>query len=695
MTDVESLPTTILVVDDSPTTVDLLVRILEDADFEVAAADNGRSALDLVPRLRPDLILMDVAMPVMDGFQACRILKNDSQFKDIPVIFITARTEIGDLRQGYQVGGVDYIRKPFQKEEVILRIRTQLDLRRLNTELGHRNELLAAVLANIMEGTLIVDCRGRINNANPAALKQLGYQLPELLGRPLIELAPGLAGPWADSPISGVCGAGAEFHSRAYSLCNKDGDALPVELHATNLPASGGDCIGALVAFRDIAPEQESERRLLSLLSTDHLTGLVNWKRFSEQLASALTVHRHDPGEVAVLLLDLDDFRDINDTYGHDLGDLLLTVVADRLCECFSDDLLVTRLGGDEFALLLDSKRCSDQPVRLAAELLNTLSAPFPVSGNRIYLGASIGIVTSSVVDSSAQEMIRAADVALSRAKELGKNRYILFTMDMQQRIVERSRVTAKLREGIAGNEFSPYFQPLIDARSGRIVGAEALLRWRRKDQVFNAGRFIEAAEHSGLIDEIGLQVLNAACNEAANWQGADKPPYVSVNVSAHQLRHADFFDHLVAALDNAHLPPESLVLELTESTLMHDPERSLDFLGRVRKLGVRLAIDDFGTGFSSLNHLSRLPVDILKIDRSFVDKINKNPTDTALVVAIIDIAKVLGLEVVAEGVEDEAQREFLVAKGCDILQGFLFARPLPSAEFVALLAQPVVLTEA
>jgi len=686
MTDAAATPATILVVDDSPTTIDLLVRILEDAGFEVAAADNGRSALDLVPRLRPDLILMDVAMPVMDGFQACRILKNDTQFQAIPVIFITARTDIGDLSRGYQVGGVDYIRKPFQKEEVILRIRAQLDLRRLNSELTHRNEQLAAILGNIMEGTLVIDCRGRISNANPAALQQLGYELPELIGRPLTELAPGLAGPWADSPLSGDCGAGDEFHSRAYSLQRKDDGPLPVELHATNLLGSAGDCIGGLIAFRDIAPEQESERRLLSLLSTDHLTGLVNWKRFSERLSAALDAHRSDPGEVAVLLLDLDDFRDINDTYGHDLGDRLLTVVADRLCEHFSDDTLVTRLGGDEFALLLDSKHCSDQPQRLAAELLNTLSVPFPVSDNRIYLGASIGIATSSVVDLSAQEMIRAADVALSRAKELGKNRYVLFTMDMQQRIVERSRVTAKLREGIAGNEFSPYFQPLVDARSGRVVGAEALLRWRRKDQVFSAGRFIEAAEHSGLIDEIGLQVLNAACREAAAWQTTDKPPYVSVNVSAHQLRHADFFDHLVAALDNTHLPPESLVLELTESTLMQDPERALDFLGRVRKLGVRLAIDDFGTGYSSLNHLSRLPVDILKIDRSFIDKLNKNPTDTALVVAIIDIAKLLGLEVVAEGVEDETQREFLTAKGCDILQGFLLARPLPSAEFIALL---------
>lgn len=675
---------TVLIVDDSPATLDLLVRILEPLGHEIVAATNGTSALELVKRIHPDLILMDVAMPGMDGFQTCKQLKQLPSCADTPVIFITARTELASLQQGYQVGCVDYIRKPFDKEEVVLRVRTQLELRRLHLSLRRHNAQLSAILGVIMEGTLSIDPHGVVNTANAAALDQLGYTLDELTGSSIGELIPALAGDaWPDSAIREVCVRDGDFYSENYTLRNKRGETLPVELRAATLQGREGKSIGAIIAFRDLSNDQESQRQLVSLLSSDHLTGLVNWEQFAEQLSTALearNIQRHD---VCVLLLDLDDFRDTNDTYGHDLGDLLLTGVADRLCERFSDNILITRVGGDEFALMLDNQRCSDTPTSVARQLLETLSTPFVAAGNHIYLTGSIGIANSKVVASSTQEMLRAADVALSQAKEQGKNRYIVYSADMQRRVVERSRVMADLREGLINDQFTPYFQPLIDAASGHMVGAEALLRWQRPDQVISTRHFIQAAEHSGLIDEIGLRILNSACRAAADWRAAGHAHYVGVNISEHQLRNPAFFNHLITALDSAHLDPEALVLELTESTLMYDPDRVSAFLERVRLLGVRLAIDDFGTGFSSLSYLSRMQVNTLKIDRKLIQNLDQNPTDTALVTAIIDIAQALKLEVVAEGVEKQAQRDFLSEHGCSTLQGYLLARPMPTNELL------------
>lgn len=682
-------PATVMLVDDSAATLDLMIRILEPMGYEIAVATNGSSALELAHQIRPDLILMDVAMPGMDGFQTCRKMKANAALADTPVIFVTARTEMSNLQQGYEVGCVDYIRKPFEKEEVLLRVRTQLELRRLNANLSHHNAQLSAIFGIIMEGTLAIDPQGLITTANRATLDHLGYSLDELTGRPIGDLIPALGGDhWANSPIHEVCVRDEEFYSENYTFRNKTGETVPVELRAATLQGKEANSIGAIIAFRDISTDQESQRRLISLLSTDHLTGLVNWKQFAEQLSTSLDARQQTHHEVCVLLLDLDDFRDTNDTYGHDLGDLLLTGVADRLRERFSEQILITRLGGDEFALMIDTQHCNDKPSTIAAQLLDTLNTPFSAAGNRIYLAGSVGIATSREVSSSAQEMIRAADVALSQAKEQGKNRYVQFSPDMQRRVIERSRITASLREGLDKDEFTPFYQPLIDAQSGRPVGAEALLRWKHGDEIISTSHFIRAAEHSGLIDEIGLRVLNSACTAAANWRAAGHPQYVSVNVSAQQLRNPSFFDQLVSALDSTHLDPDGLVLELTESTLMEEPDRVALLLERIRLLGVRLAIDDFGTGFSSLSYLSRMKVDILKIDRSFVHNLNQDPTDTALVNAIIDIARALKLEVVAEGVEEQAQREFLAERGCQTLQGFLFARPMPQLELLDFLQE-------
>lgn len=684
-------PATILIVDDNPTNLDLMVRVLEGEPYELVAARSGESALDLLPKVRPDLILMDVAMPGLDGFQTCRSIKSEEPYADIPLIFVTAMADVSDLEMGYSVGCVDYIRKPIRKEEVILRVRTQLQMRRLNDTLRRHNELMSSILRVVMEGTFSIDTDGCIRTANPAALKQLGYPHEALVGHSIGEVAPGLAGTesiWRASALYRVCHEGGEFRSRSYALRKHSGEDFYAELTAAALEGEAGQPIGAIVAFRDITEFHRSQERLVSLTSTDTLTGLVNWSSFREALTDALSGCESGDHQITVYLLDLDDFRDVNDSFGHDMGDVLLTRVADRLRECFPEDVLITRLGGDEFALMVDGSKRLDSTDEITERIFATLSRPFDLDGNPFYVSTSVGVATSQGDPLTAEDMIRAADTAVFRAKEHGKNTCQKFSLDMQRHVQERMRTTGRLRKGLERDEFFPFLQPLVDVTSGRILGAEALLRWRKGEQVVPTIQFIEMAERSGLIDEIGSRVLVAACRQARRWRDSGHDIYVSVNVSARQLRNPGFSAMIFDTLDDIALPPSSLVLELTESTLMDDPDTVLELFDRIRAEGVRIAIDDFGTGFSSLSYLSGLKVDELKIDQSFIAGLGEESANTPLVIAMIGMAHNLGLRVVGEGVERTSQLDFLRAQACDIAQGYLTGAPVP-ADVFALSLQP------
>ncbi|MEA3413115.1 MAG: diguanylate cyclase, partial [Pseudomonadota bacterium] len=561
---------TVLIVDDNPANLDLLVRVLEGEPYELVAARSGESAVDLVPKVRPDLILMDVAMPGMNGYETCSRIKKNEAYADIPLIFVTAKADICDLAKGYSVGCVDYIRKPIQKEEVILRVRTHLQIRLLNDKLRRHNEQLASILAVVMEGTFSIDPHGRIGTANPAALKQLGYTKQELVGRSIGEIAPGLAGTeavWKDSALYQICREGGEFCSQSYVFRKENGKDFHAEFTAAALEGEAGQVIGAIVAFRDISDFRESQQRLVSLMSTDTLTGLVNWSSFRGALTDALAGCESGDHTITVYLLDLDDFRDVNDCFGHDMGDVLLTLVADRLRERFPRDVLITRLGGDEFALMVDGSKRADSTEEIAGRIFSTLSRPFDLGENRVYVSTSVGVASSAEVPLTAEDMIRAADTAVFRAKEHGKNTCQNFSVDMQRHVQERMRTAGRLRKGLDKDEFFPFFQPLVDANSRRVLGAEALLRWRKGEQVVPTAQFIEVAERSGLIDELGSRVLYAACGEARRWRDNGHDLHVSVNVSARQLRNPEFSAMVFDTLDDAGLPPSSLVLELTEST--------------------------------------------------------------------------------------------------------------------------------
>jgi diguanylate cyclase (GGDEF)-like protein/PAS domain S-box-containing protein len=680
-------PPRVLVVDDNPENLDLLVGILEPLEYDIGVATSGESALRVIPLLQPDLILLDVMMPGIDGYETCAWLKGNPDYRDIPVIFITAKTDISDLKKGFEVGGVDYIGKPVQREEVLARTQTHIALRQLAKSLEQNYQQLAAILSVVKEGTFCIDQEGRIGFANPAAISQLGFTEKQLVS--LGQVVPEMAGDseiWSRSPIYAVCKDGGEFYSDNYSFYCKSGDSMPVEFTVSALTDKQGEAFGAIVAFRDITEKKQSEQRLVSLMSTDQLTGLENWGEFRKHLGAILEQNKKQGDPVSVLLLDLDDFRDINDTLGHDSGDLVLTMVANRLRSNFPDDVLITRLGGDEFALLVDGSVNKSRPDDLAQQILVLMQKPFDVLGNQLFLTTSVGIVTSEETSSNAADMIRAADVAVHRAKEQDKGGYAFYSADRQREVIERMRMTNSLRKGIQNNELLPYFQPIIDVKSGDIIGAEALIRWHAKDETIIPDNFIGVAESSGLISNVGDLVLEAVCSQLDYWQQLGGPLTVGINVSARQLRNPDFPNHFFSIVDKYGIDPAMLSLELTESTLMEKPERAIRMFKQFQEKKVEIAIDDFGTGFSSLSYLTRLSANILKIDRGFVSKIGEDTATESIVLTILGMAKGLGMKVIAEGVETEQQKQFLVNHGCDMLQGYLFARPQPAEEFTQML---------
>jgi diguanylate cyclase (GGDEF)-like protein/PAS domain S-box-containing protein len=434
-----------------------------------------------------------------------------------------------------------------------------------------------------------------------------------------------------------------------------------------------------LVMDTDITALKQTEEDLAQQALHDPLTGLANRALLMDHLGVALERARRRSFAPAVLFLDLDRFKVVNDSLGHRAGDELLTGVADRLVALLRGGDVVARLGGDEFVILLEEVRDAEDAAEVAHRILRAVRDPFPLDGEEVFVTASIGIAVADP-SSTPDDLLRDADAAMYRAKALGRDRVELFDAALREEATARLQLETSLRRALESGELAVFYQPEVDLLTGEVVGAEALVRWRHPTSgLLEATSFIELAEETGLILDIGAWVLGEACRQAAAWRTvqATRLPMVRVNLSARQILQPDLLAMVVAALETSGLPASALCLEITETALMADAAAGLDVLSSLRALGVQLAIDDFGTGYSSLARLKRFPVDVLKIDRSFVDGLGTDPDDTAIVTAIVGLADALGLTVTAEGVETVEQRDELVRLGCLRAQGFLFARPL------------------
>lgn len=526
---------------------------------------------------------------------------------------------------------------------------------------------------------LALDAMGRISEVNLAVEEATGFARDELLGS-------NFAGCFVDEHQAAELVRRVLVEQRIrnsyLSMLHRDGSATEMICNASLHRNQKGEIESICIAAHDVTEIKLYETQMMFQAHFDALTALPNRLSFRDQLDKALSRARRNGRMVGVMCIDLDNFKDINDTLGHMFGDEVLKHVAIRLLDTLRESDTVARLGGDEFAILVEDVADIRDVDGVAVKLLNGVAAPLRVNEQEVMVSCSIGIALYSIDDSNAHDLLRNADTAMYRAKESGKNSYRHFTSEMDSCIRRQVDIGNRLRRTInaVGTEFALHYQPRVELATGDVTGVEALLRWNTADAgPISPGEFIPVAEKNGTIVQIGEWVLQSACRQAKRWQeelGRRVP--VAVNLSARQFRDIDIAQSIVRILDQTGLPPDLLELELTESMLMNDTNRVLQTLDVLKDIGVRLAVDDFGTGYSSLSYLKGFPLDYLKVDRSFVTDIPGDRNDKALVQAIIGIAHNLGLKVIAEGIETRDQLDFMLTQDCDEIQGFYFSKPLP-----------------
>ncbi|HEY3238272.1 MAG TPA: EAL domain-containing protein [Acidimicrobiia bacterium] len=579
--------------------------------------------------------------------------------------------------------------------ELATHLGTQLsrvvERRRAEDALRAGEERLRAVIETAGDAFIGMDDTGVVTDWNRRAEVAFGWSAEEAIGRRVADLIiPARFRPshrqglkrFLTTGTSAILGERLELYATA-----RDGREFPVEL------AVWATRVGSTYAFsafiHDISERKHLEAELINQALHDPLTGLANRTLLLDRIAHALARSGRSDSPTTVLFLDLDGFKTVNDSLGHSVGDKLLMAVGERLAGCLRPTDTIARLGGDEFAVLLEDTG-TEAATLIAERLSRGLAAPFGVGGREVQARASIGIATGAPGKRAADELLRDADLAMYMAKRQGKGGHAVFEAAMHTAVLERLELEADLSRALAGGEIVVYYQPIVRLADASLVGMEALVRWNRPGHglVPPAG-FIPAAEETGLILEIGRWVLEEACRQVAAWQAdhAVSPPLqLSVNLSARQLQEPGLVAEVEEALRQSGLDPNRLVLEITESMLVKEPETAAERLRSLKRLGLRLAIDDFGTGYSSLNYLRRFPVDVLKIDRAFVGAIAGGPEDAALAHAIVRLAHTLELGTVAEGIETGEQLAELRKLGCELGQGYLFARPLPSDAMAELL---------
>ncbi len=546
---------------------------------------------------------------------------------------------------------------------------------------------LVALVRNASDVILLTDADGRLRFASPSLLRTLRVTPEESLGRPFSELlAPGQAPAAADLLDEAVRRAG--HTARAELLARRsDGSLLYVEVLAQSL-LNEPSVRGVAFTLRDVDERKRLEQQLERLAFRDPLTGLANRALLSDRLEHALRLARREERWLAILLLDLDDFKHVNDGLGHLAGDAVLVETGRRLQKAVREGDTVARLGGDEFVALLEQVSDGHEAAAVATRLAESLRAPFRVAEREVAISGSIGIALGGPGARSAAELLRNADLAMYEAKARGKARIQAFEPGMHASVLSRLELAHDLRTALDRGDIHVAFQPVVELESGRVVGCEALARWTHPQRgPLSPAEFVPLAEETGLLERLSTLVLERACEEAAGWSAESSGPYVAVNLSARQLEEGVLSHSVTAVLRQHGLDPRRLVLEVTETALVRAREESLRPLSALRKEGVRLAIDDFGTGYSSLAQLHQLPVDMLKIDRRFVEQAGLASELAPLLKAIVQMGHALGLEVVAEGVETESQARALAELGCDRAQGFLFAHPLEPGAVRALLS--------
>ena len=564
----------------------------------------------------------------------------------------------------------------------------QLERKRAQDALHTRETMFRSIFENAAIGMTLTDMHSRFVKCNPVFCRMLGYREEEVVGRTFADFThPDDIGANTESYRSLVAGEIDHFRLDKRYLC-KDGRIVWVQLTVSLIPGNRGAERFTIGMMEDITSRKQAEARVEYLATHDDLTDLPNRNLMRDRIEQAIARARRSQMEIALLYLDLDRFKVVNDGFGHPFGDTVLKAAGDRLRAVVRETDTVARQSGDEFLILLADLRRPSDVFMVAQKALQALAAPFLLEGREIYVSASIGVSVFPQDGQDAETLIANADVAMYRAKDLGRNTCQFFTREMSERVLRRVDLENRLRLAISQNQLRLDYQPKVDLASGRITGCEALVRWTHPELgAVSPGQFIPVAEESALIVPIGDWVLRTACAQGKAWLDAGLPPIaVSVNLSARQFLQQDVVSWVLEALRETALSPGQLELELTESLIAQDTEKVIATVNQLKASGVHLSIDDFGTGYSSLSYLKRFRVDTLKIDQSFVRHMLKEPGDAAIVRAVISLAHSLKMKVIAEGVETAEHCAFLRQHGCDEIQGYYFSKPVPAEQFAQLL---------
>jgi len=682
----DSFKPTLLLVEDDDVARQMLSLVVskELPHVTLFVAENGKEGLDSFRKHTPDLIITDVRMPVMDGIRMAKKIRELN--KETRIIVITADNDINRVLEAIDIGINHYVLKPIDNVKLISAIKSCLtgieQERHVREQLEFFRKLSRAVdqgpVANI-----VTDAEGNIEFVNPGFTRLTGYTYSEAVGKNVRILKSGGTPSEEYRRLWKAIKSGEEWWGEFLNR-KKSGELFWVSVSISPITDVSGKITNFLSRQEDITERKQKLETILHMAYYDSLTGLPNRYFFQELLQNAMNQAQRHGRMLAVLFLDLDRFKNINDSLGHPVGDQLLQATAQRLRDCCSrEGDIVARRGGDEFIVLLPELKDQQGLVKVAQRIIDAFNRSFTLPEHELSISTSIGISVFPQDGSDPETLIKKADTAMYCAKEEGRNRYHLFKQGMISQSRERETLESSLHKALDRGEFLLYYQPKINVKTGLISSIEALARWVHPEfGMVPPTQFIPMAEETGVIGPLGEWVLQTACRQNKAWQVAGFPPMrIAVNFSPRQVQYLDMADMVERVLAETQLEPRWLEIEITENVMLRNEKAAVQTICRLSKLGVHISIDDFGTGYSTFSYLKKIPIDTLKIDQSFISDICSNLNDEAIATAVINMAQCLNLNVIAEGVETEEQRSMLESLNCSEMQGYLFSRPLPADE--------------
>jgi diguanylate cyclase (GGDEF)-like protein/PAS domain S-box-containing protein len=684
----------VLLIGHDPSDGDLVRHALsnvQDGPFIIEGMPRLADGLERLRRNGIAAILLDLSLPDSQGIAAFEQVREAAPH--VPILVIVPPDDADLATQAVEQGAQDCLQRDRLDNYTLPRaLKRVIERQAAEEALFFEQQRADVTLNSIGDAVLSTDIPGHVTYLNPVAERMTGWPREEALGRPLADVFQ-IIDATTREPARNPMDQAIQLDrivglTPNCLLVRHDGFETAIEDSASPIHDRKGQVIGAVIVFKDVSEARALSLQAVHLAQHDFLTDLPNRMLLSDRLTQAIALARRHGERLAVLFLDLDRFKHVNDSLGHAVGDMLLQSVARRLVSCVRSSDTVSRQGGDEFVVLLPEIESTNDAAASARNVIAALTAPHEVAHHQLHVTVTIGISIYPDDGPDAETLIKCADTAMYHAKERGRHTFQFFEEEMNARAVERQWIEAGLHHALVRHEFVLHYQPKIDLDTGAVTGAEALVRWVHPERGLMLPKdFVPIAEECGLIVPIGQWVLREACRQAQAWidQGR-RPMAVAVNISAVEFRDPRFLQNLRSVLDDSRLDARYLEIELTESSLIQHADSTAETLRALKDIGVRVAIDDFGTGYSNLSYLRQFPIDVLKIDQSFVHEIGAVPVGTSIVCAVISMGKSLGHRVIAEGVETEEQRAFLQAQRCAEGQGYYFSPPLVAEQFVGLL---------